>query len=86
MADINDHQTGDYGLLIYAKHVDGPEFGEQTALIRSSGASFDADSKEWWLWLDQALTGDMAGLNTLFKAAAEHGTYIAAQKRERLAG
>jgi hypothetical protein len=49
MADINDHQRRNYGLLIFAKHVDGPEFGQQTALIRSSGASFDGDSKTWWL-------------------------------------
>ncbi|MEV6634296.1 hypothetical protein AB0M54_26465 [Actinoplanes sp. NPDC051470] len=82
MTDISERKTSDYELLIVAEHHDGPEFGQQTDLIKSSGASFDGHSKTWGLRLDYALAGDRPGLNTLFKAAKDYGTFVAVRERK----
>lgn len=81
MADINDHDIGNYGLLAIS-NIDNPRFSEQTDLIKSSGAAYDGASKTWWLQLEQALAGDEPGINALFAAAKEYGTYVVLQERK----
>ncbi|WIM97633.1 hypothetical protein ACTOB_001174 [Actinoplanes oblitus] len=79
----DDQRTPDqFDLIIASKSIDGPEFGQQTELIKSSGAGFDTYSKTWRLWLEHALIGDEPGLEILFRAARDYGTTVWLRRRQ----
>ncbi|MFC4072850.1 hypothetical protein [Actinoplanes subglobosus] len=71
-----------FDLIISSKAIDGPEFDQQTALIRSSGAGFDTYSKTWRLPLEHALAGDEPALEILFRAARDYGASVWLRRRQ----
>ena len=73
--NTSDHLAG-YELRIRSAPMEGPRFGEQTDLIKSSGAAFDGGLRSWWLPLTRALNGDTPALDILFQAAREYGTHV----------
>jgi hypothetical protein len=83
MTTPDEREPDSFDLIISSKPIDGPDFSEQTNLIKASGAAFDSYTKTWWLPLERALIGDEPALEILFRAARDYGTSVWLRRRGR---
>lgn len=72
-------RVGKLGPRIINTPVNDERWKAQLELIRASGAVFDDERREWFLWIDSAQLRP-AALDALFAAARQYDTHISVDR------
>lgn len=72
--------TESFRVLIVSGPQPGETFAAQTEALRAAGATFDGDSREWYLFLDPTPPDRFAEtLTALYAIAARYGATVTVQ-------